>query len=549
MFRVLILPTLILALLGGLCMFASSARRAQDDQVVFASAAEVHTLDVQQMSWSQDIRLAMGLWEGLLTYDPITLKPSPGCAALPEVSADRLTYTFKLRRDLKWSNGQSLTAADFANSWQRAIDPNTGNDYIELFFHIAGARDYSKSLEDKDPAKHLAFSTVGIKVLDPLTLQVHLENPCSYFPDLAAFAPLFPVNLAAIEQAKAGHYDWTHPPHLISNGPYVLKEWKFKNYMLLEPNPYYYDRDKVHCKHLKLVAYQDQDNAALLAYQSGVIDVLSWLPQQYIGPDLIAQSHAGERKDVFFNPVFGTYYYVFNCGQKPFDDPRVRQAFNMTIDKEDIVHNVTRMEQRPINVMVPPDSIPGYTVPTGLLRDPAKARELLAAAGFPRGKGFPDVDLLYTTGGTHGVVAQAVGQMWEHELGVHVIPRGVESKEFHNERTKNHHFSIARGGWYGDYPDPTTWLDLARTGNGNNDGQYSSPAFDALMTRSDKEPDPAKRFAILQEAEKLLVEKECAFIPLYQYSDGGMYDPSKIAGCESNVRQIVQFKYIHRVGR
>ncbi len=547
MTRVLIFPTILLLLLGTLCLFVSSSHVPANDQIVFASAAEVHTLDVQEMSWSQDIRLAMGLWEGLLAYDPVTLKPMPGCAGLPEISADQLTYTFKLRPDLKWSNGQQLTAVDFANSWKRAIDPDTPNDYVELFFHIAGARAYAAALADKDPAKHLDFSTVGIKVLDPLTLQVTLENPCSYFPDLAAFAPLFPVNLDAIAQAQKDHYDWTHPPYLISNGPYILKEWKFKNYMLLEPNPYYYDRAKVLCKHLKLVAYQDQDNAALLAYQSGVVDVLSWLPQQYIGPDLIAQSHAGKRKDVFFNPVFGTYYYVFNCKQKPFDDPRVRQAFNLTIDKHEIVTNVTRMEQRPISSFVPPDSIPGYTVPAGLPYDPARARALLAAAGYPGGKGFPDVDLLYTTGGTHGVVAQAAGQMWEHELGVHVVTRGVESKEFHNERTKNHHFSIARGGWYGDYPDPTTWLDLARSGNGNNDGQFSAPAFDALMTQSEKEPDRAKRFAILQEAEKLLVEDQCGFIPLYQYSDGGMYDPAKIAGCESNVRQIIQFKYIRRV--
>jgi oligopeptide transport system substrate-binding protein len=182
----------------------------------------------------------------------------------------------------------------------------------------------------------------------------------------------------------------------------------------------------------------------------------------------------------------------------------------------------------------------------GLPFDPARARALLAAAGFPAGRGFPDVDLLYTTGGTHGVIAQAVGQMWEHELGVHVIPRGVESKEFHNERTKDHHFSIARGGWYGDYRDPTTWLDLARTDNGNNDGRFSNTAFDALMAQSDKQPDPAIRFAMLKDAERILVEDQCPFIPLYQYSDGGMYDQSKIAGCESNVRQMVQFKYIRR---
>jgi len=545
MTRVFILPTILLALLGGVCLLLTSGRTPRADQITFASQADIHTLDPQQMSWTQDLRVAMALWEGLLTYHPVTLAPAPGCAQLPQISADGLTYTFQLRPHLQWSNGEPLTAQDFADSWQRALDPATSNKYVALFFKIAGAQAYNQACVRSGTGPRPDFSAVGIRVLDPVTLQVTLVDPCPYFCDLVAFPPFYPLHLRARQKAVAAGHPWTHPPYLVTNGPFVLKEWDFKNYLRLDPNPYYHDRAQVHCAQLRLVTYPDQENAALLAYQSGVVDILSWVPQQYIGPELIAQQRAGQRHDIFFQPVFGTYFYVFNCRQAPFNDARVRQAFTLVIDKRQLVEDVLRMGQRPLNVIVAPDAIPGYSSPRGLVRDVPRAQALLAAAGFPEGRGFPAVDLLYANEGIHVTAAQAIGQMWERHLGVRVVYHGVESKQFNRER-QAHHFAVARGGWYGDYLDPTTWLDLAQTGSGQNDGQFSDPHYDALLAKAQRQTVPAQRLALLTEAERYLLEDQCAFMPVCQYSDGYVYDPARIAGCAPNVRLITQFKYLRR---
>jgi len=194
---------------------------------------------------------------------------------------------------------------------------------------------------------------------------------------------------------------------------------------------------------------------------------------------------------------------------------------------------------------VPPDSINGYKSPPQLQRDVQEARRLLAEAGFPDGKGLQSIELLYNTEALHGKIAQAIGQMWKTHLGVDITYKALERGSFSNARRQDHAFDIARGGWYGDYPDPTTWLDLFRSTDGNNDGKYASPAFDALMLKSDAEADPAKRFDMLKQAEQMLLD-DVPFIPLYQYASGAMYDTAKIEGVELNVRDMTALKWIRR---
>jgi oligopeptide transport system substrate-binding protein len=201
------------------------------------------------------------------------------------------------------------------------------------------------------------------------------------------------------------------------------------------------------------------------------------------------------------------------------------------------------MHQAPLGLLVPPDSIAGYASPKPLTEDVERAKALLAEAGFPNGAGLPAFEMLYNSDAPiHGKVSQAMAQMWKVRLGVNVTYRPLERAGFGNTR-RDHAFDIARAGWYGDYADPTTWLDLFRTGDGNNDGQFSSPAFDALMERAAAEPDPPRRFALLREAEELLTQEEVPFIPLYQYGDGFMYDERKVVGLEVNVRLLSMFKW------
>ena len=561
MVRTLLIPAVLLLLLGVVC-FSLTATGRGPETITVAAADDIKTLDPGAMSWAVDIRAATGLWEGLTTNDPVTLEPKPGVASSWEISADTLTYTFHLRSEARWSNGDPVTAADFAFAWQRNLRPVTAAQYLNMLLHLKGAQAYCDALEFEakshaDGGRNVrvtkAVSPVaGIVVVNPRTLVVHLEAPCTYFLDLLAFPPYYPLHEGAmrpflIENNPVLGYapQWTRPPHLVSNGPFQLTDWQFKRYLQYEPNPYYWDRSAVHCPRLRLVSYAGDARAALLAYQTGVVDVLTWVPQQF-APELLEQVRAGRRRDVQFQPVFGSYYYVFNCQKKTFSEARVRKALALAIDKRQLVEKVLRMGQVPLNVLVPPGSVAGYASPQGLEMNLPEARRLLAAAGYPDGAGLEPVEILFTnTDMIHDRIAQTIGQMWQENLHIAVSYRGLERATFGADR-KGQRFGIARGGWYGDYPDPMTWLNLARTNDGDNDGKYSNRRYDALLDQADAETNVSKRMALMAAAERILVEEDFPFIPLYQYVDGYVYDPAKIAGMDLNVRMLVQFKYLRR---
>lgn len=557
--RVLVIPSVVLLLLGVVAFVLSrdpggavgAGAEAGGRPIVFATADDIKTLDVGKMSWMNDIRVAMGLWEGLVSYEPRTLEIRPGVAEKWEVSGDGKTYTFHLRAEAKWSNGEAVRAGDFVFAWQRVLTPATGADYINLFFPIAGAEDYYNALDKKEAGGKADFSSVGVSAPDERTLVVRLRNPCTYFLDLCAFAPFYPLHeksmrpylLDAKDPTKGYDGRWTRPPQLVSNGAFYLKEWQFKRHLLLAPNPYYWDRGNVKTSGIIVKAYEDP-RTGLLAYQEGAVDVLSYVPRQF-GEELLGQRDRGERKDIHFRPVFGTYYYILNCTRKPLDDKRVRKALALAIDKEQLVTKVLRMGETACDVLVPRDSIPGYSGPKGQGMDVAAARKLLAEAGYPAGKGFPTLDILYNTESTHLQTGQAIGQMWKNNLGIEVSYRGLERGSFGTDR-RTHNFMVARGGWYGDYTDPTTWMELVKTGDGNNDGQFSSGAYDALLAKAAMEADPGKRFGILREAERMVVEEEFPLLPLYQYSDGFIFDEGKIENLYLNVRLLTEFKWLRR---
>jgi oligopeptide transport system substrate-binding protein len=555
MLRTLLVPSLLLLLLAAACFTLTAGTRSRA-AITVASADELQTLDPGQMSWAVDIRAAMGLWEGLTAYEPHTLRPIPGVAQSWEISPDARRYTFHLRPDARWSDGTPVTAADFAFAWQRNLRPATHAPYRDKLLLLRGAQAWAdpppslSSAAAVTAARQPALSGVaGIIVRDPRTLIVELEQPCTYFLDLLAFPPFFPLHEAAMrpflidgDPAKGYRGEWTRSPNLVSNGPFRLTDWSFKRHLLLQRNENYWDVANVHCPSLRLVTYDDP-RAFFLAYQSGIVDVLTRVPEQF-APELLEQVRAGRRHDVQFQPVFGTYYYLFNCQKAPFNDVRVRKAFALAIDKSRLVA-MLRLGQRPLDVLVPPDAIAGYSSPRGVPMNVPEAQRLLAAAGYPAGQGLAPVEILFNNEAIHDRIAQVIGQMWGANLGVRVTYRGVERGTFGTTR-KSQDFAVARGGWYGDYVDPTTWLNLAYTGDGDNDGRFSSPRFDALLDQAAAETDAARRLAILADAERILVEEEFPFIPLYQYSDGVMYDPDRIDGAQLNVRNMILLKYLRR---
>jgi len=599
MFKVAItmIAGLLVATVGAF-LFATPSSRADFSYV---NSGGINTLDPAAITWKQDIRIALNIWEGLTTYDPRANRAVAGAANAPDVSQDGLEYTFVIRPDARWSNGDRVTAGDFVRGWRRAIEPGTAADYA--FFitdHVAGAADYytwrNESVEKLTglPAKSDAwraafeahasqrdarFANVGIKALDNATFRVRLTSPCAYFLDLCAFPTLLPIH-KSIERLRVDHdgrgitrgglvtYDpqWTKPdyhakayPGLITNGPFRMSRWEFKRRVRLERNPFYRlastvtsteSRDAASLKPVRTVdmlVYPDL-NTAIMAYEAGDLD---FLPETNVTYDheLTRLATSGARRDFHTAPVFGTYYYVFNCADSnyqgrpnPFVDSRVRKAFALAIDKRAITDKVIGRGAPPTGNIVPVASIAGYASPNGLTYDPEEARRLLADAGYPDGNGLGVIDLLYSTGFDHGKVCDVLSDMWRQELGARVVPRGREVKTFSDDR-KHRRFMIARGGWYGDYADPTTFLDLFITDNGNNDAGYADPVFDEMMARAANTRATDGRMSLLAKAESRLIRETLPVLPLFRYTQLLAVKP-RVVGLQPNARLIFPFCYL-----
>ncbi|MCG3133611.1 MAG: Periplasmic oligopeptide-binding protein [Planctomycetes bacterium] len=493
---------------------------------VWNNETEPETLDPAVMTGVTEHQLALALFEGLASHHPETLEPIPGAAWKWDVSADGTVYTFHLRKDARWSNGDPLTAEDFRWSWERALrEPNC--QYKEMFFPIRGAEAFVEANE-KD------WSTVGVAVTSPHTLTVTLHTPCAYFLELCAFETLMPVHRRTLEQF--GQL-WTRPENIVVNGPFALDVWKPRDRIEMVPNAKWWNRGIVRLERMVIRAIDDQ-STSYNEYLSGGVD---WIRSIAAGKVTDAQQQA----DYYVQPYLGTYFFRFNTTEPPFDDPKVRKAFNQAIDKRVICETVLKAGQVPATGIVSP-GIHGFPEFKGPGYDPVKARALLAEAGFPEGKGFPKVDVLYNTSESHKQVCEKLVEMWKTNLGVTVTLRNCEWKVY-LEETRKLSYSIQRAGWIGDYADPATFLDMWCTGRGNNNTGWSSAAYDDLLARSTKETDPAKRYALLAEAEKLLCTDEFPFMPIYFYVNQGMLRP-EVRGWHENIRDLHPFQYLFLAG-
>jgi len=552
----------VLAVCGAifLALVASIAWRDRGRRAdfTFNNGLEVNSLDPHVISWKHDIRIANALFEGLMAFEVLPpaegermgrLGLTEGVAERVTISDDGLVYTFGLRGDARWSNGEPVTAEHFRWSWRRVMSPVTGADYTGLMYVIRGARAYHRTLAAGESA---SFDDVGVEAIDPRTLRVTLAAPCAYFLELTAFPTFFPVYPPLLarfprtdgEPAAAngiGAYDaarWAHPDHLISNGPFILESHGYKREMVLRRSETYWDRDHVALGRVVALAIDD-NGAALNAYESGMCDLISSLPPA-AARALTEQPPAERRADFYRTTSFGAYYYRFNCQPvaagrpNPFADPRVRRAFAMAVDKQDIV-DVTGGKQPTASSFIPPGltvtqrdgTAVAYRSAPGLPYDPDAARALLAEAGYGGGAGFGDVKLMYNTGAGHDSVAQRLASIWQTELGVTVVLLPKEGNSFGEALKKPDQkiWHVGRSGWFGDYRDPSTFLDMFTTGDGNNDCGYSNPAFDALMRAAAAESDQRRRMEIFRRAEKLAVMDEAAIVPLYHYVEYYMIRP------------------------
>lgn len=485
---------------------SSSAKKV----LQFGNGTEPQDLDPQIVTGVPEHRLIIALFEGLVSEGP-DMQLTPGVAEKWDISKDGLVYTFHLRADAQWSNGVPITADDFVQSYKRMLTPALAAEYSYMLWHVVGAEDYNKG-------KLTDFAQTGFKALDPRTLQLTLRQPTPFLLHAMNHYAWYPVPVATI--AKSGGLDrkattWTRPENFVGNGPYILKEWRPNQRIVVARSPTYWDKARVKIDEINFHPIELADTEERM-FRTGQLHITNEVPLSKI------TAYRKEMPDALkIEPANGVYFYRFNVGRKPFDDVRVRRALALSIDRESLVRNVTLADEQPAYSVVPP--LAGYTSRNTFKSDLVEAKRLLAEAGYPDGKGFPKVELLYNTLEKHRTIAEALQQMWRRNLGVDITLYNQEWKVYLDAQ-KSLNYQFQRAGWMADYLDPHVFLDLWETGGGNNNTGWGSAAYDRLLRSALSAPTTEARYEIYQQMEKILVD-EMPIMPIFFYTKTRLISP------------------------
>ena len=451
-------------------------------------------------------------FEGLVKFDRDN-NIVAGVAEKWETSEDGLTWTFHLRPDLKWSDGSALTADDFVYSWRRVADPVTAAPY---------GYDLLSVVKGYDEAAAGDVEKLAVSAPDASTFVVQLSTPCIYFDKIAAFSVLVPVQKATIE--KFGDSWATKAESYVSDGPYYMTEFTDGAQIVFTKNPYYWDSANITFDQIIWHLIEDA-NTSYTAYNQGELQLIKDVPTEEI-PSLRGNSE--------FNmaPIMGTYYVTFNTKKAPFDDARVREALSLAIDRKHVADVIMQGTYSPAKNFVGPgvsdaaagSSFEAVTTATygdhfstdNYAADLEKAKKLLADAGYPEGKGFPQFEYLTNDSGYHKSVAEYLQAAWA-ELGLTMTVNIQEWKTVTADR-RSGNFDLARNGWVYDWDDPSNMINLLETNNGNNDGKYSSKEFDSLVDQARNATDVAVHYDLLHKAEQVLLN-DAAMAPVAYYNE------------------------------
>ena len=490
------------------------------------------TLDPALNSAIDGANTLITVFEPLLLIDENN-EVIPGQAESYTVSDDGLTWTFTMRDGLKWSDGSDLTAKDFEYSFKRLAAPDTAAPYAET---VVGMIDgYADATGNPDADGNMTtepdFDALNVVASeDGKTLTITLSYPCAYFDKLAAFAAMSPVQQATVE---ANGDAWcTEPDTYICNGPYYISDWVPSERIVLTKNPNYvggWDSSKIVSDTITLLLLEDS-SASYAAYNSGEAQLIKDVPTDEI-PSLTKAEDGG---DFYVDTILGTYYISLNDQREPFNDVNVRKALSLAIDRDYVANTIMQGTYTPAYNLVGP----GIVDENGMFYDNANggktyisddyeanleaAKQALADAGYPNGEGFPTIEYSANDAGYHIPVAEYLQQAWG-ELGITVNINKVEWSSFTPMRRAGD-YDAARNGWVMDYNDPSNMIELFTTTNGNNDGKYSNPEFDAAIEAS-KVADKSVHFQKLHEAEDILMN-DYGCIPLAYYNDFWLQSPS-----------------------
>jgi oligopeptide transport system substrate-binding protein len=500
----------------------------------FVNGVEPATLDPAAITAIPEGRIVRALFEGLVVRDPRTLEPRPGMAERWESSSDGRSWRFTIRDGARWTNGDPVTAEDFARSFERLLDPRTAAPYASKLFLVRGAKEFATDV-GADGAPQRSFATVGIRA-EGSVLAIDLEAPEPGILDVLACPQFSPVNVASIDALRRSHPDdwqvrWLRPENLVTNGPFRLLERRTGDRIRLGKSPAYWDRDHVAFGTIDALTAEHLSTVVNL-YLTGEVAWVDQMPAELL-PRL------SRREDFRSAPYLGTYFYRVNVARPPFDDPRVRHALALAIDRREIVRKLLGAGEAPLWACVPPAmraAAPDWTGSemrhaASFEEDVREARRLLAEAGYGEGgRTFPSFAIHYNTRESHRDVAEVVADGWRRNLGIRARLENQEWRVFLDTQRRGD-YDVSRSSWIADGVDPLGFLEIFTTGNDNNRTGWSDARFDAAIARAASAAEP-ERSRLLAEAESILLE-ELPILPIYGYATRNLVDP-RLGGFSEN---------------
>lgn len=497
----------------------ASATEKVKQVITINNGSEVTSLDPHKVEGVPESNVILNLLEGLV-YTDVDGKSVPGVAKSWS-NENFTTWIFTLRDDAKWSDGSPVTAEDFVYSWQRLSDPNTGSPYSS-YLQNAYILNADAILAGKMPA-----TALGVKALDPQHLQVTLSHPVPYFVDMLSHTSMKPVNKSAIQR----HGDkWTQPQNFIGNGAYVLDNWVVNERIVVKRNPFYWDNQNSRIEQATFLAISSEVSD-INRYRSGEIDISN----SAIPPVLYKKMQQERPNELYVRPYLCTFYYEINNQKAPFNDPRVREAIKLGLDRETITNKIIVQGQKVAYGFTPTFINNGnFTLPNwanlSAEQRYQRAKDLLSQAGYNKENPLKFA-LLYNTSDQNKQQAIVAASMWQKNIGAQVTLQNQEWKTSLQSRHEGN-YDVARATWCADYNEPTAFLNMMLSQNSNNTSFYNNPDFDALLEKALIAPDPSSRHAIYQQAEALL-DKDSAIVPVYYRVSARMIKPS-VSGFKGN---------------
>lgn len=497
---------LFVALAAALFLSACSLTKTGPEPDTFRMniGAEPPSLDWVITTDSTSFDVVSNLMVGLTRYTD-DLRCRPACAASWEVSDGGKRYIFHLRSNARWSDGKQVVAGDFVYAWRRLLDPTTAAQYAYFFYPIENAYEFNTG-KVKDP------QLIGVRALDDLTLEVKLKRPAAYFIYLTAFCTSLPQRKDVVERWGDR---WTDPEHIVTNGAFLLKDWKHEYKIELVSNPLYFEGEPA-VKKIKMFMVAEQATAFAL-YEN---DELDYVDNRSFSTADVERCHNSPQ---YHNtPLLRNNYVGFNVTKKPFDDRRVRCAVSVALDRS-IFPKILRRGEHPADCWIPP-ALAGYSPESGAGFHPEAARRLLAEAGYPDGKGFPTVGLLYPNREDTRLVVEAIQDQLKRNLNIHIELINQEWKVY-LETLHRDPPPMYRSSWGADYPDPETFMNLFTSHNGNNSTRWANEEYDWLINDAESEQNPQKRAKLYERADTLLCRQEAPIACTYLSTQNLMVKP------------------------